>query len=659
MPNETSRIKSPGDARSIFQKSWNDSAKRRETTAMVRNQLEGGLPYDTQELIDRGTGYMTNVNFRDAEAMRNRAIIPYWRMVHSVPNVINAMVISQSPDAWRWAKAYQDAFDYALKVWGVDYIMHFCAIIEDLVDYGVGTWIWPTDRSTFQSARYEDVVYPDGHSILREKSELVMVRDRLTVAELYKVARDDNAEYAGWSRKEAERLLLLCMKELDSSIDMNSDATAMMDKLQNNDLSYSARSGGVRVVHLYYRNFDGKINHAIIPESGPGENSGKAEDFLCMDEDVVESWEEALGMVVWEVANMQVHGVKGFGIRNFHFATLLNRVKSQSVDSFNVSSAMNFRRRDAGAGEMPIVESFGPYNVWPQALEQLNVYPQGRDAMSVIQMLEMNQANNSAIFREAQQPIANVQTARQADYLAAMQGEVRENQSELFLAQIGECLFSVLFERLRQGEDKVAKAFKRRAIELGVPPDQFKNLEVFVTAGASSTLSDPAMRQMTWEKVMQLRNEPGVKTRDVVKGYIANLMGTQAMRSFVVDEGMETDMLSVQQAVGENADMGQGFPIPVAMENNHVIHIPVHMEPLAKITQRFSQTGRFTPEDIMALSVGLDHVAEHLNFLRPDETRKQEFKQFNAMYYEVQSVARGMLAKAQQMAQQQQQQQMT
>lgn len=656
--NSNSRIKSPGDARSIFAKCWRDSEKRRETTSMVRNQLEGGLPYDPQDLISRGTGYMTNVNFRDAEAMRNRAIIPYWRMVHNVPNVISAQVVTQSPDGWRWGKAFADAFDYALKVWGVDYIMHFCAIIEDFVDYGVGSWIWPRDKSTFQSCRYEDVLYPDGHSILREKSELVMIRDRLTVAELYKVAKaGEDSAYAGWHQKEAERLLKMCMKEMDSQVDMESDFTAIMDKLQNNDLSYSARSGGVRVVHFYYRNHDGKINHAIIPESGPADTESKeGEKFLCLEEDIVDSWEEAMGMVLWEVANMQVHGVKGFGIRNFHFAALLNRTKSQVVDSFNVSSSMNFRRRDAGAGEMPVVESFGPYNVWPQGLEQLQVYPQARDAMQIIQMLESNQADNASVYRESQQPIGKVETARQADYLAAMQGEVRENQSELFLVQIGECLFMPLFERLRNGTDKIAKAFQRRAVELGVPEKELKKLEVFVTAGASATLADPAMRQMTWDRIMQLRNEPGVKTREIVKGYIANLMGTQTMKQFVVDDGMESDMLSVQEAVGENADMGQGFPIPVAMENNHVVHLPVHLEPLQAITQKFAQTNQFSQEDIMAVAVGLDHCQEHLQFLQPDETRKNEFKQLNTIFMEVQSIARGMMAKAQQLAQQQQQQ---
>ena len=647
------RIKDAPAARSIFAKCWRDGEKRRETAAMVRNQLEGGLPYDSQDLIDRGTGYMTNVNFRDAEAMRNRAILPYWRMVHNVPTVINANVLTQSPDAWRWGRAFSEAFDHALKVWGVDYIINFCAIIEDFVDWGKGTFIWPSDKSTFQAVRDEDVLYPDGHSILREKSELVMIRDRMTISELYKVkSKSSDAEYSGWNLKEVDRHLTSCMKEMDKEIEQSSDATAIMDKLQNNDLSYSARSGGIRIVHLFFRNYNGKIDHAIIPETAPANVEEGKEDFLFLDEDSAETWEEAVGTILWEVANMQIHGVKGFAIRNFHFAAMLNRTKSQMIDSFNVSSSLNFRRRDAGSEEMPIVESFGPYNIWPNNIEQLQYYPQSRDAIQIIRMLEQNQADNASVYREGQQPISQVDTARQADYLAAMQGEVRENQSELFLVQIAECLFTPMFERLRKGTDKVAKAFKKRAIELGVPESEFEKLEVLITAGSSSTLADPATRQVVWDRVMALRNEPGVKTREILKGYIANLMGTQTMRTFVVDDDIQSDMLSVQDAVGENADMGQGFPIPVAMENNHVVHVPIHLEPIKAITDRYAQTGQFGREDLMAVATGLDHVAEHMNFLRSDETRKGAYKQLNTIFTEVQSIARGMMAKAQQAAQQ-------
>ena len=108
-PATERRVKDAESARKIYVSLAKDNRRRSEVFAQVSNQLEGGRPWDPAQQQRDGMAWSCNVNFRDAEAAFDRTYLPYWKMVHEVPNKIAPVVHTQSPDSDKWAKGFAEA----------------------------------------------------------------------------------------------------------------------------------------------------------------------------------------------------------------------------------------------------------------------------------------------------------------------------------------------------------------------------------------------------------------------------------------------------------------------------------------------------------------------------------------------------------------------
>ena len=147
------RVRDVESARSIFNRFVQDSVVRSSTMAQTRNQLEGGRPFDPKDLEEQGTAWQTNVNFGDAQAARDRTLIPYWSMVNDVPHRIAVTIDIESPKKENWEIAHAEAFDEFLKDWGADYFIEFMNTASNFVNFGPGVVHWDSS----DSPRYDAV----------------------------------------------------------------------------------------------------------------------------------------------------------------------------------------------------------------------------------------------------------------------------------------------------------------------------------------------------------------------------------------------------------------------------------------------------------------------------------------------------------------------
>ena len=79
----------------------------------------------------------------------------------------------------------------------------------------------------------------------------------------------------------------------------------------------------------------------------------------------------------------------------------------------------------------------------------------------------------------------------------------------------------------------------------------------------------------------------------------------------------------------------------------HFEHAQEHLKPLAQIAGQYMQTQQITPEANSALQVALQHVAQHIEFLKQDETAKEKYQAVWPTFSQISSVATGIMRQMQ------------
>ena len=648
---DSRRIKDVESARSIYNRFVQDNILRSQTIAQTRNQLEGGRPFDPAALEAQGAAWQTNVNFGDAQSQRDRTLLPYWKMINDVPHKANFIIETDSPKKNQWEVAFSEAYDEFWDDWGADRTIQFMNFANNNVNFGPGIAQWQDAKSPrWKSANVQRVYWPKNTHMSPEAWEVMAIVSETSASELYKKIKSkkdrERSDYAGWN-VNAVKAAIVQINEGGQYPDYR-DYTKYQDQLVNNDIMLSTPFQPMDLVWLYIKGFDGKIGCYVFS------TTAGVEEFLYEDDDCAKSFREVLGAVWFDTGtDGMIHSIKGFAIKNFYFSALLNRMKSRLVDSATVAMGVNFQYKDENhPDETPPVENYGPFSIFPNGIQQMAVYPQLQQSMAAVTMVSQNEASNNALYQEQRQQIEETDTATQAKLLAAMQGESKQTSAAIFLAQYGENVQTEEVRRLRMkgNTNEDAKKFVDRLKKKGVPDKIIHDARIRVKTGANSGMASPAFQVQNFQEGLALSKLPGVNGSWFLKNYIAYKYGASAIQpgQALMPEGAESMPAQRRQAEIENSIFGQGAPLPVAPEDAHFEHLQEHLEPLAGIEQQFKQSGQISPEQLAAMTITLEHSAQHMGYLQADESMKDEFQQVTPVFRALQNTAKQILSVIQQ-----------
>lgn len=647
------RVKDVEGARSIFNRFITDNVARSNTIATTRNQLEGGRPFAPEDMEAQGAAWQTNINFGDAQASRDRVAIPYWQLIEDIPHRASFSIDSTSTDCEKWEASFSEAFDDFHEDWQ-GYQIEFTKFSKNFIDYGPGIVQWQdADNPRYSSVNVQRVYWPKNTQMNPDSWEVMaLVRD-VSASELYGYIRDETttkrAKYAGWNENAIKAAIVQMGQSGSGEFPDYRDYTRYQDLLVNNDIVITTPFQPLTCVWLYVKNFDGKIGCYVFPQ-----NAG-VDEFLFEDDARTDDWRHLLGAVWYDTGtDGMIHSIKGFGIKNFFFSSLINRMKCRMVDGATVASALNFQYgQENMPEESPPVENYGPVNVFPAGMQQLAVYPQLQPAGAVLDMLSKNRDQNNALYSEQQRQIEDTDTATQAKLLAGMQGQLSVAQAAIFLSQVGSNIYTEQVRRLRMKDNKSddAKKFVDRLRERGVPEEVIFNTPIRVKCAANAGMANPQMMTQKFQEGLALSQMPGVNSRWFLESFIAFKYGAQAVDKALLPVGQDSEPQQRRQAIMENADFGQGIPLPVAPEDAHFEHIQEHLKPLGAIVSQFNKTQTIPSEAVAALAIGIEHTGEHMEYLAKDETKKQQMQAIMPAFRTIQSVARGILTRMQSQAQ--------
>lgn len=363
------RIRNCSQARELYNRLYQENWKRAQIFAQVDNQIDGGRPFDPAELTRNGEDWRTNANFKDAESAFNRAYLPYWKMVNEVPRKVAIRLHTMSPHRPKFEIAMAEAFDMFIDDWIQDYYVNFLGFSSDFVKYGPGLVMFPDAKTPrFKWAKFVQMLWPRRTPITIGDWDLVCMKGDMSASELWRNIRSKkdrkNSQDAGWKPEMVEMAIKLASPW--SSNLSYFDPAQYQDMLEANDLVIGGVWPQVQVVHLWATNHQkNKVMHYIFTEKSD------VPDYLYESAEESDSFEKIFGGAFYGVGrNGLIHTVRGFGVRNYYYATTINRTKCRFLDAGTFGLGMNFKRSDNTPSESPPVENYSMVNIFPAELEQ-------------------------------------------------------------------------------------------------------------------------------------------------------------------------------------------------------------------------------------------------------------------------------------------------
>lgn len=654
------RIADCSQARELFLRLQKENQLRAQSFAQIRNQIEGGRPFDPAVLRKNGEEGRTNCNFNDARSAFIRACLPYWKMVNEVPRKIAITIHTGSPNKNTAQIAMAEAFDMFLDDWGDEYIKEFSCRIMDMVMFGPSYAFWEDAIGPrYKWAQTTQIMFPKRTKATVSKWELVVLQREMTASELIAKVRDGDTEKlsskAGWNPDAIRKAISMAAPENIQNRLL--DPTYWQDMIVANDLVIATTWPSIQVVDEWAIDRKGNIKHYIFTVSGD------CDDYIYESEEEEKEFKRIFGPVFYDFgANGLIHSIKGFGVLNYYYATTINRMKCKATDAVGLTMGLNFVKDDDAPDESPPVQNFSFLNVFPKGLTQMTIYPQLQPAMELMKELQHNQNENNYTYDDSgtQQEIAQTDTKGQADLIASISSEGQSSQASIYLSQEAR-VFGEVFRRLcKKSDDEDAKKFKKRCIALGVPEEFFsEDVEKTVKCGASPSMASAAVRGRIANELLGMANMPGMNVRAIQEFKVANLTGSEGISSFMLPIGVDSDPRARREAMMENEDLSKGIPLPVDPSDAHAEHADEHLKPVEMIVQQAQQGGQppqvpgqpmnpaaqLTPDHLMALQMLIPHITAHLQFLANDETKVQLYKQLNARLAAVENVARGLFSR--------------
>jgi hypothetical protein len=634
-----SRITDPTQAAQICQLLTYGNQERSRFNARVKGMFEGMPPFNTTRLKQEAMLWKTNVNFLEAKSSRSAALVPFYDLFSGATFYAQIRTAVGNPtDRQTWSDIQTEEFDRLLKSYdGFDFNMQ--QMLCDMVGFGKGFQVF-SDRSDwrFRCASQDTVFVPDGTNAYTGNLEVLVIRHRFRVHELYQyIDNRKTASETGWNVDAVTRAIVHAMPETpgDASVDYNYEW--LQQRIKDRELYDGIRCPIVRVFHMLVREFSGKISHFILREfSSTGRPNGVRDEFLFKSVDRFDGFNQFIAPFFWETLDGSWNGATGLGHDIFSIMAVKDRVKCAAVDLMFLRTGINLQAMDAASQSRVNLIRFGPVNVIPSGftVQQSTILGDMQAPVLIERLLDDVLTNNTGIYRQRQEKAeGNPRTATEVDLTFQNQAILSASAVNRFYGQLDK-LYTEVYRRvtLKNTSDKDAKEFRKRCNARGVPDAAIDKVD-WVRASRNAGNGSMFLRKKAIAETLQLLPLlPETGKQNFLDYALAAINGYTMVELFNPPEAkmdLPTDQENI--ALLENAALLQHSPITWTPTQNNIIHATTHLEAAVNAANSVTQGGSIE-EVVSFLDAVGPHIGEHLKALANDPVRKQEVAQLNEQF---------------------------
>lgn len=660
------RVQDASSARSMLYTLIEDDQIASYRRAQIQGIIDGNPPYNEQQLRELGQADRINVNWGHAGAKVDAAVIPYFDILTSVPfyMTIRTKYGSDMGKREEWSRIITEEAHNALVKTNPTFITQHQITQKQLTIHGQGCLYWP-DGTDFRAKAIEPwaLVVPKGAGVDQDAWEFCYVLDEMYCEELYRYIEDEEAaKRGGWNVEECQEAIM------DAKVDEQDQRRPWewyQRELKNNALYYSyAKSKVIKVAHMFVKEYDGRISHYIFDRLNSTE-------FLCEVKSRYKKFSNAFTIFLNGVGNGYYHSVRGLGQALYPWAEAMNRLNNQTVEGAILSGATMFQPNTAADAEKLKTVQVGPYRILPPGLNlvQVNTTANLQAAMAVAQMFQGQEADQTGSYMPSVAGGTRKKSNKEVEIEIGEKSRLTNTRAEIYLQSL-DLHYKEVYRRLSNvnivEEDHggpEAIAFQDACIKRGVPKAALIDIES-VRATRSIGMGSSAARMQAMNLISQyLPQLPESNRTRVINANIAAIAGQTGVETFGIPEEVRQDGNDLSIASLENNAFQSGGQVIIDPDQNHFVHLTVHLQFAGGIVQGVQQQQVDPRAAAQTITATLPHMLGHLEYLEKDPTRKDQFDSLNEQVGELMkisdqlnSMAQDLMEREQEAMMQQQQQ---
>lgn len=630
------RMQDAESVQSFMRRLIDDDEKRSRKRSLVNGLVDGNPPYRRGDLLKANRADACNVNWNISRAYLESATGAFYDLYSEAPGYfsIRTSFGRTEDEKEQSSRIMSEEADRIISLDPVfDYVMQ--QSIWNMVLHGCGPLLFEDAFKILPRAfacgdlKLPEFTYSDTHYW-----EVCGVQVVYYPPELYAFIKDEEAaEAMGWNVEYTKEVIKYAM-DIRQTAGIQYEWEQYQQELKNNTLAYYDNSKICRLVHVLWKEFDGRITQAIVERDSV---SGPAINFLFRSIGRYSDFRQVIHPMYFDRGNGGYHhSVTGLGVKMYGAMEYQNRLLCNLVDK-TFSPKTLFRPTTAEASQRFQLAHHGDYGLLPPGYEAVQNPISGLLTESLTmnqQITEILQSNLSSYRQQIpMQESGNPPTKFQKQLEASQQSSLSKTTYNRYYKQL-DFVYSEITRRLcnLNSCDEQAKEFQERCEKRGVPTECFgriEKVEAVRVVGQGSTF----MRKMAVDSMAPVVGSlPEEGRRNWLNDKIAAEAGQHAVSRY--NPMPEKQKLATDQqaeAMQWVAAMKVGVPPVVTSSQNAVTYASTFLAAGVQALQSVQQGG--DPLEVLKfLGTCGPAIFAHLQRFKDDPTRKGVYDAINAQY---------------------------
>jgi len=656
------RMASANDTQSFVQRLRENDIERSKKRAAVRGLVDGNPPYKASSLRAAGRAEACNVNWGTARAYLESAIGAFYDLTSEAPGIVAVQTSYGKTDEERdtFSRILSAEADKTFHAPDLDWDFDDQQSLNEGILHGRGPYLFENADKPFPRAVHDgDVKVPERTSATLSRFEVCAVDVDYLPPELYEFIRDEEAAKAiGWDVEYTQKVIANAM-DIQQPSSRAWDWEFYQDQLKQNSLNFVDESKICPLSHVFWKEFSGKITHAIVQRDGMANAEPK---YLFFHHERYNRFEECVQPMYYDRGNGGWHySVTGLGTKMFGAMVYENRLLCNLMDKA-FAPKIFFKFGNAGSETKFQLSTFGDWGRVPVGTDFIQNPIQGmlNDGLAMYRTSSELMRSNLSSYRQ-QVPTegpGNPPTKFQKQLEAAQQSALSKTAINRHYTQ-RDVLYAEIVRRLCNinTTDERARGFQKRVLSQGVPRECFGRIEsvhaVRVVGEGNAFLRKQTLGELQANGVVAQLPEEG---RDRwLNDMIAATCGNGSVTRYNPPKGRKK-MPDDQDVVAwlQVSAMRQGAPPIITSSQNALRFAGIFLKACQQSLQSVQQGGD-PAEVVHFISLCGPAGIAHLRRIQNDPNRKQVVEAMFSMFERVMEVAKKLEKGVQQQQEKQQQ----
>lgn len=529
------RMERAEDVVNFVQQLIDDDEARSFSRSKVAGLVDGNPPYSQGKLIRAGRADACNVNWGTARGYKEAAVGSYYDLSTQAPGRISITTSHGTAEQQvEYSRTMSQGADLILTEnaddWDSEVQMHQ----DEMVLYGHGPFFFEDPFKVFPRA-IEDgaLLVPDRTPSNINRWEIAACLFDYYPPELYAFIKDEiAAQQVGWNIKHTQQVIEYAMDQKQPD-NRTQNWEWYQNELKSNSFNYIGQVNICRVAHVFWREFDSRVTHAIVERSSGAPQGYK---YLYLHVGRYKNFHEVIHPMYVDKGRAGLyHNVTGLGVKMFGPMEYENRLLGAQMDAAFAPKIL-FKPTTSEAQTKFQLTRLGQWGVLPPGTDVAQT-PTGSGMQDGIAMFRLSNELMRSNLSQNRQPIqmdkpGNPDTAKEVMLKASQQGSLSLTVFSRYYNQL-DALYKEMVRRMcdLNSTDPVAKRFQEWCEQHDVPRECFGRVEsvaaVRVVGQGSPFMRDQALQTVLGTVMARL---PENGQQNLLDDFIASHAGYSAVK---------------------------------------------------------------------------------------------------------------------------------